>query len=673
MIYVIDDNNFFISTLLTKMEKTFKLIDLYSFNNNPNKSIKKIKDVIQKSDIILINCELIIQKKKRLDFAGIEFLKILRLRDVTNNCILYSFLTLTQLVKLNPLNSIVLSKGTSFIQLPFDVLELDLYLSSEEIAEKENLLPFFRLEVDFHKVRHELANYWGAIRLSELLDIETSQKVNFDIELIKYLTPIEKRARYEKNILESKMSNFNPYKKKIFYYDDNSEIWDAGLNKLFGSKNVNTYNPRTTSKYDLFKYITTIKPGCLLLDLRLENEKDSKNVLDYSGGKLLIEIKQKYHSLPVIMFTASNKAESVRQLMAAGADYVWTKEGVDDGIDNVFTLNNTINLINEVSKCVSKFKNETYEIIYNIETELTKIDSFDIDLLNRFSKKELLKNIKTIIIDTNFLIDSIDKGYLNIFYTLLLTIKQYNAVFNKNLKMVIHSDVLWEIFRISKQDENKENPDPQKYRNNAYRVPVCRFLNKKLIEWKDQNLFWEEHQYGVENIMIHGSSLTIPTLSTIEYEPTPQQKKTSFINHVLNYFRKSEVERFMFFHNLIDEANTKIQKLNEDLNPIRDLVNLKLDADTTFVNTVPLAFECGDVIFTSNDKGCSYMVGRIFDSDEFVDKVYIPYNDRSLLITASRVVDENTGMRFTYYRYNNTEFTNLLQNGNPNLSINKSS
>ena len=98
----------------------------------------------------------------------------------------------------------------------------------------------------------------------------------------------------------------------------------------------------------------------MLLDLRLENEKDFRNVLDYSGGKLLLKLKNKFITLPVIIFTASNKAETLRQLIGAGAEYVYTKEGIDDGLNDNLTLNNTLNLIEEVSKCMKKFKNSNF-------------------------------------------------------------------------------------------------------------------------------------------------------------------------------------------------------------------------------------------------------------------------------------------------------------------------
>ena len=124
------------------------------------------------------------------------------------------------------------------------------------------------------------------------------------------------------------------------------------------------------------------------------------------------------------MFTATNKAESLRQLLAAGAEYVWIKECVDDGINNELILKNTINLVSEVNRYLSKFKNKTYKKIYRSELELPKINSHEIFLLNELPDGNFCF-VKTIFIDVNYLINSIKKKYLSKFYNLLLANKYW--------------------------------------------------------------------------------------------------------------------------------------------------------------------------------------------------------------------------------------------------------
>ena len=64
----------------------------------------------------------------------------------------------------------------------------------------------------------------------------------------------------------------------------------------------------------------------VLLDLRLDPSQDkNKNITENSGIKLLQEIKNYDPSIPVIVFTASQKAISHAEVLAYGAEGYWTK------------------------------------------------------------------------------------------------------------------------------------------------------------------------------------------------------------------------------------------------------------------------------------------------------------------------------------------------------------
>ena len=55
-----------------------------------------------------------------------------------------------------------------------------------------------------------------------------------------------------------------------------------------------------------------------------EHEKEK-----LSGIRLLKDIREKFPELPVIITTASNKAETVSYVIKSGATALWTKPGVD--------------------------------------------------------------------------------------------------------------------------------------------------------------------------------------------------------------------------------------------------------------------------------------------------------------------------------------------------------
>ena len=153
-IVIIDSNKKYAEALFEKLKHQnfcedkiihHDIVDLGEFVN----AIK-----IEKDDLILINCELKQKENtnKRQDFSAIEILKRLRLRKVNNHCIVYSFLTNIRIIKMNPLNSILHSKGVTFVQAPFSVSEI-ISIDRKEIAKRENLLQFFRAEVDLSKIR----------------------------------------------------------------------------------------------------------------------------------------------------------------------------------------------------------------------------------------------------------------------------------------------------------------------------------------------------------------------------------------------------------------------------------------------------------------------------------------------------------------------------------------
>lgn len=605
---IIDDNRNFAKKLCEQLNRVYKA-------NSNTANICNEADIIIKQDdkldelskniagmnlpddvVLFINANLQTGENTRKLYKGIELLKWLRLENCFNHCVIYSFVPVSRTIKLNPLNAILLSKGVSFIELPNSFSGI----VTDEKVDKANLLPFFRAEIDLPKIRHELANIWGAERMNWLLGIATSTKPNYLIAILKFITPIENLVEIDKKELEELISNFNANGKTIIYYDDMKDHWLPGLKRLFGKNNIVGYDPKQISpQLFLDNFIKRDKSvGCVLLDLRLENEKETKNVLEYSGGKLLLELKKNRISLPVIMFTASNKAESVRKLLEAGADYVWTKEGVDNGINNEYTLSNALILLKEVGKSLSKYANDNYEKIYEADFALGGVNTEGKDdvIYANLLNNETLKEVKNIYIDTNYLINSIEDKYIDFFYKFILT----NQYLENKKEIIIHDDVVREIFIISQQDEKKTGNE----KNNPYRVPVCRFLLNKIFQWKQARLIEIDWKHG-------GQSKTI---SKVQQHIIPQfpandivssldciKEKRNFFQKIMDSFSSKVEER----NDILEEVQKQIAEFSEKSRSNPDLSKLRLNADYTFAKIIPLALENGSIAFITNDKECA--------------------------------------------------------------------
>ena len=133
------------------------------------KEEKKLPD----DAVIFINVNLKTKDGNRQEQKGIELLIWLRIKEVMNHCVMYSFETVHQLLQRKPKHLILTSKGTSFVQLPSD-FELNFDKLNKEKAEEDNLKN--TLKAYFNKdnrenidvFKHKGANWWGLKALCEV-------------------------------------------------------------------------------------------------------------------------------------------------------------------------------------------------------------------------------------------------------------------------------------------------------------------------------------------------------------------------------------------------------------------------------------------------------------------------------------------------------------------------
>lgn len=245
--------------------------------------------------------------------------------------------------------------------------------------------------------KHSLANIWGAFRLAEVTGHQKYLLNN--VELLKrhrdlyfkYINAIAGRSTNHNNV--PNLKTINTTNKSILFIDDEaSKGWSLILEAIFNTdietidrhenESFDNFYQRAKSKALELNQYNLPKWDLILLDLRLDEFEDlgetvSKTAKDYSGGKILLDIKSANRGTQVIMFTASNKAWNISELLGAdmGADGFYIKESPEYNQDSSFSLNNFLRFELSVNDCFKKgFLRGIYQEILPIE-KLCKLES----------------------------------------------------------------------------------------------------------------------------------------------------------------------------------------------------------------------------------------------------------------------------------------------------------
>jgi CheY-like chemotaxis protein len=81
----------------------------------------------------------------------------------------------------------------------------------------------------------------------------------------------------------------------------------------------------------IVRNILESSPRLVITDLRLRGESEKRDSFASASGARLIRLLRKLRpALPILLITASNRADSVQQAERAGADAYWTKEGIGE-------------------------------------------------------------------------------------------------------------------------------------------------------------------------------------------------------------------------------------------------------------------------------------------------------------------------------------------------------
>ncbi len=561
--------------------------------------------VCSEEDIILINAEMIKGDTARYsEFSGVLLLKWLRIyKRLTNKIIIFGLIPLKSIIESHPEHIILMAAGTSYLQFPFTKEELNLTLGATRPIEKEKLVelycPFVKADFNIEQIRHSFANEFGLYLMQMIHNYiagkEMYLKVNsaygtLDFKKASFLySPSISSTNYEQaRATRADLQNtIGQQDSKILYIDDQATLgWDYLLcDMIFGSETNSGFvvlsNGNQFGEGNVFRTINREKPGCVLLDLRLKGdiEKDLP-IEEISGYKLLLKIKDKFPSLPVIIVSATNKADNLRALTKARAEGLWTKPRVEFIHNSSYLVDSYLNLLRLVYEALTKYKTPLEKTIFKLNFQV--LHSKPINFADDFFSKSQF------IFDTNYFICSNKdyNGYYNRLYYFILLCETIKQAKKKN-RIIISQDILLELFIHSgkrlPQDAKQEALDV-KFSSKYALDLIFRISNSgsNVIETNFDREFWLKSATVSYNISKGGSGK--------RFELT--KKRIEFVDF---FDSRDDAE---------DNKNKLIEKDKMDILHADD--TLKLLANYYFVKKE--SREINNNYFISDDLTCNYNV-----------------------------------------------------------------
>ncbi|MBQ4405619.1 MAG: hypothetical protein II852_01280 [Bacteroidales bacterium] len=237
----------------------------------------------------------------------------------------------------------LMSRGTYFCtpEETTDALEIIEGLSVENF--KSDFLCQIHISPDAEIGRHSMANQWGADVFNRIIskddrneteEIKSAKKKLYYKYVFLNTTDIKATINDIENDGERENVRLNATGKNILLIDDEADKgWSFVLkDKFFVNSNFDVINSAIADYDDIpetiRQKIESDYYDLYLLDLRLLGTKEDEiySADEFSGMKILKEIKNKNQGNQVVILTASNKAWNMKALLDAGADGYYIKE-----------------------------------------------------------------------------------------------------------------------------------------------------------------------------------------------------------------------------------------------------------------------------------------------------------------------------------------------------------
>lgn len=584
--------------------------------------------------IILINAEGLYNSDNREELPGVEILIWLRCKYyLVNPVIFYGFQTTASILHRHPEHLIIHSEGCYYLRLPFNLNKIKSIVVDEvnDLSRiRKHLAAGFNMEV----FRHKFANQWGVGRL----------KIASEFVLKKTVVPVERIDSKEEliakfiyasgqtedaidpNLLNQIQSSIQKYRnyihtKKILYIDDQANNrWSETLQEVLNLDNSHflaySYIPADNQSLIacVLDQIRNFNPDCVLLDLRLRPNDELLNFGEqYTGAIVAEEIKNKYVSLPVIMFTASNKVENLRVALRSGCETLWTKEGIDEYQGINYSLKNYFRLVKAIYESCKHFDSYEAKLNYKTDKLLEEIEKRIQNINDKWLKKSdevlFFNKYGYIIPDSNFFFSVLDYSgkvnaetsqrpikICNIFVLMLICNKLVNGP-----RFHFNDEVFLELLRFSKMRRTDDQKKNLKIDFSRYIISKIYFWNyKKIIDFNTSDLY------------------------------AFRQKLRA----------KDENWGVLFDNDEIKEFNHKIH------------------ADEIFVKSIPNLISTGEeVLFITDDKKCAWDVGRHVCGGQYTIKKSRPYQ-------GSKTINEevSNGRKVVYKQMTSLEVHQILNN-----------
>ncbi len=284
--------------------------------------------------------------------------------------IIVSDKTIKSFLHYNQFSQLLLTKNVYFESR--EGMKIDAVQPLDATKYEDDFLAF--INVQPRQGRHSLANQWGASVLDRLLNngvpsgndvLNTAAKsLYFKYVLVQtfnvadYLSGKE-QPRYA--MLNRTKIHANG--KRILLIDDEADKgWEYVLKRMIVT-NEGDFDviKRKVASFDAFtkeekKQIKEGNYDLIFLDLRMNGvaEENIYKPDDFSGMKILKQIKKDSQGTQVIMFTASNKAWNLKALLDAGADGYYIKESPEYKFSNNFSIANYDALRENVQNCLKR-------------------------------------------------------------------------------------------------------------------------------------------------------------------------------------------------------------------------------------------------------------------------------------------------------------------------------
>lgn len=371
-------SNYFLDCIVNSIDLTTYLSAEYDlslgndhYDSAADQLVDKNKLPLKQSEVIVINH---IGDEKD-NFSGLRIAHHIRLdsslRQIPIVLIGPEILS-TILTSVPDLSQILLTKGIGYFLseksfMPnVAALKKDLFLSFRTAkAYQDNFLDRIVIRSpEEQQGRHGIANQWGAYRMAQVAGLGISNFRHPKTLYFKYLLAQSEIPSAKKRIF--------PLGKKVLFIDDNHDKgWNACLRAFFGESKVKSFKSWQEAKdnykdekegaiKDFEQRIIDDEFDLIFLDFYLgERDKtgEGKSLLEKIKGNKDDE-QNKIEGLnpvvPVIMFTASNKAWNMDELYEAGADGYYVKEHPETAHDLDFSVKNFENFHKTVKKCLDK-------------------------------------------------------------------------------------------------------------------------------------------------------------------------------------------------------------------------------------------------------------------------------------------------------------------------------